>query len=228
MSEKKNYLNNATFFKHLVESQRLGKVTDELSRDFMLLAERIVNRHNFVRYTFREDLISTGVLASLEAYNKFNVYNSLGLCVKNGIIKENKEDNTFSYKDNNGEIVTFGLGDIKDHRAEFNRLLNEYEEDHGALNDDYTCDPIEFNYVLHNSPFAYFTQTIFNSYIAYIKKEYNIRNIKAKLMVYDESNYINPDEGTAAAIKKIEDEKYGSIEKEALDLPGESSGGIEW
>lgn len=229
---QKHYINNASFFIHLVESQRKGSITDELARDYMLLSERIVNRPDFVRYPYRDDLIATGILACVQAYDKFNILNALGLAVKNGVLKESKTDNTFSYKDGD-QVVTFGLSEVRDHRERLKELLAELEEDGTVINDDYNQDPPEFNYVLHNSPYSYFTQIIINAYIAYIKKEYNIKNIRAKLMVYDESEYTNPDEGTAAAIKKLEDKKYGvgefaSDEPEEVLEPAVSKGGIVW
>ena len=238
MAKPKNYINNASFFIHLVESQRQGSITNELASDFILLSERIVNRPDFVRYPFRDDLIATGILACVQAYDKFMILNALGLAMKNGILKE--KDNIFTYKDGD-KVVTFGLNDVRDHRQRLKELLIELEDDGHVIIDEYTEDPPSFNYVLHNSPYSYYTQIIINSYIAYIKKEYSIKNIKAKLMVYDENGYTNTDEGTAAAIKKLEDKRFGvgefakepeEVLESAVSEGGEfvvtTKGGIQW
>lgn len=72
MTKKKNYIDPKKFYNEVIYSQELGYVTEELGKMFMTLAERNVNHRNFVRYPYREDLISVGVLACMKAINKFD------------------------------------------------------------------------------------------------------------------------------------------------------------
>lgn len=72
VAKPKNYVNPSDFFNETLLCIKRGEVSDELGKMFMLLSERYVNSHRFVRYYhIREDLISTGVVACCRAYDKF-------------------------------------------------------------------------------------------------------------------------------------------------------------
>jgi hypothetical protein len=129
------YIEPSIFFNETLKSIRNGQCSEELGSMFMLLSSKYVNSPKFVRYFhLRDDLIATGAMACLKAYDKFRP--------NRNILERNDE----------GEITktTPVLWDGK---------------------------VIEYDPVLHYSPFAYFTTTIHNAIIQTLKKEYNEKNI---------------------------------------------------
>lgn len=72
IDEKKIYLKNKNLLAELEKSRKQDRITEELGEMFMLLSERNVNHRHFVRYPFREDLISVGVMACCKAWKSFN------------------------------------------------------------------------------------------------------------------------------------------------------------
>jgi DNA-directed RNA polymerase specialized sigma subunit len=70
--KKEHYLNNKNILAAWTRSIELGRVTDELGRMFLLLATKLTNHRRFVRYPFKEDLVSAGALACVNAWQNFN------------------------------------------------------------------------------------------------------------------------------------------------------------
>lgn len=73
VKERQGYLSNKEFVAEVVKCQEEGQISDRLARMFMLLAEKTSTHRFFVRYPYREDLISEGILACVKAYKKFDV-----------------------------------------------------------------------------------------------------------------------------------------------------------
>ncbi len=69
---KKNYLNNRDLYDELVKCQQEGQMSDKLGRMFMLLAKKYSTHKYFNQYPYKEDLISTGTLACVNAFQKFD------------------------------------------------------------------------------------------------------------------------------------------------------------
>lgn len=70
--KKEGYLPNPELVEEVIRCQDDGKVSVELATMFRLLAERTSTHRFFVRYPFREDLVSEGTLICIEKFDKFD------------------------------------------------------------------------------------------------------------------------------------------------------------
>lgn len=68
----KNYLNNADLMKELKKSRELNKMTDELAKMFMVLAERYASKGRFINYTYNDDLRGFALLTGVKVWKSFN------------------------------------------------------------------------------------------------------------------------------------------------------------
>jgi hypothetical protein len=84
MSKKKDkdYLSNKEMYQEIIECQDRGTISDKLGRMFMLLSRRYATKPNFSGYSYKDELISAGITASVAAFMKF---------------KREKTQNPFSY-----------------------------------------------------------------------------------------------------------------------------------
>lgn len=99
---KKKYLTNKNLMYELEKSKEQGYMTDELGKMFMLLAERYTSHRFFVRYPpgFKEELVSTGVLACCKAWESFdpsrqthpNPFAFFTTCVHNAFVQLCKKE----------------------------------------------------------------------------------------------------------------------------------------
>ena len=80
---KINFINNKDFFKALVEYREQllknieeGKpkpqVTDYIGKSIMLICNNLAKRPNFSGYTYKQDMISDGIIMSLAAVDNFD------------------------------------------------------------------------------------------------------------------------------------------------------------
>lgn len=60
-SDKGHYVRNADLLPAVIEAKKLGYVTQKLSRMFFLIAERYSRKYNFIKYSFRDDMVSAAV-----------------------------------------------------------------------------------------------------------------------------------------------------------------------
>ena len=73
MSDKKKYyMTNKELLAEIVSCQKNGVMSEKLGEMYLLLSERNINHRHFVRYPFRDDLISVAVTACCAATFKFN------------------------------------------------------------------------------------------------------------------------------------------------------------
>ena len=79
---KSGYMSNKELYDEVLKCQREGQVSDKLARMFMLLCEKNATHRYFVRYPYKDDLISAGILACINGYDKFD---------------PNRGDNCFAY-----------------------------------------------------------------------------------------------------------------------------------
>lgn len=70
--KKKYYMTNKELLAEIVSCQKTGVMSEKLGEMFMLLSERNINHRHFVRYPFRDDLISVAVTSCCAAIFKFN------------------------------------------------------------------------------------------------------------------------------------------------------------
>ena len=90
MANKKNkahYINNKEFSLAVVEyvkecdkarskDKDIPKVTDYIARCFIKIAEGLSHRPNFVRYTYREEMVMAAVENCLRAIYNYNIDNN--------------------------------------------------------------------------------------------------------------------------------------------------------
>lgn len=80
------YIDKATFLQHMrdyVASRELAKVEgrdppqipDVIGRAFIQIATRMATRYNFNGYTYRDEMVSDGILNSVEAVDSFDPEN---------------------------------------------------------------------------------------------------------------------------------------------------------
>jgi hypothetical protein len=68
----KNYLNNADLLAELKKSREQDKMTDELAKMFMVLAERYASKGRFINYTYNEDLQGFALLTGVKVWKSFD------------------------------------------------------------------------------------------------------------------------------------------------------------
>lgn len=71
-STKGHYVRNADLLPAVIEAKKLGKVTDKLIQMIWMIAERYSHKHNFVGYSFREDMVASAVMNLCNTALKFN------------------------------------------------------------------------------------------------------------------------------------------------------------
>lgn len=71
-----DYLSNKDMTEEVILSQKNGKVTDKLGRMIMLLCKRYSNHRYFVRYSYKDEMIASGILACVAAVFKFDTEKS--------------------------------------------------------------------------------------------------------------------------------------------------------
>ena len=71
-TEEGNYVRNSELLPAVIEAKQLGRVTDKLIRMIQMIATRYSLKHNFVGYSFREDMVSAAVMNLCNNALKFN------------------------------------------------------------------------------------------------------------------------------------------------------------
>jgi hypothetical protein len=71
-AKKKNYLNNADFYRAIVESKEQGKLTRDAEKMLILLAEKAINKMKYVDEKDREDCLAFAILDLLKYWKNFN------------------------------------------------------------------------------------------------------------------------------------------------------------
>jgi len=70
--EERFYIKNEDFLKELEKYKETKIVSDELGKIFLKLAKKLANRSNFCRYSYREDMIYSGVQTCIRYVDKFD------------------------------------------------------------------------------------------------------------------------------------------------------------
>jgi DNA-directed RNA polymerase specialized sigma24 family protein len=68
----KYYLTNGDLLPAVLESKKVGKMTDKLARMLMLLTDRYSRKANFNGYSFREDMVSAALINLCQNALKFD------------------------------------------------------------------------------------------------------------------------------------------------------------
>lgn len=61
-STKGHYITNAVLLPEVLRAKKLGRITNELAKMFMLIAERYSFKSNFAGYSFRDDMVSFALI----------------------------------------------------------------------------------------------------------------------------------------------------------------------
>jgi len=72
MAKNKNYLNNKDFYDELVKSKEQDKLTPTAEKMLVLLAERAINKLNYVNSEDRDDCLQFALLDLLKYWRNFN------------------------------------------------------------------------------------------------------------------------------------------------------------
>ena len=72
MAKNKNYLNNKDLYNAIVESKEQDKLTPTAEKMLVLLAERAINRLNYVNSDDRDDCLQFALLDLLKYWRNFN------------------------------------------------------------------------------------------------------------------------------------------------------------
>ncbi len=110
----KYYLTNATLLPEVIKCKKNGKISNELIKMIMLLAERYSKSSKFAGYTFREDMVSEAVMNLYQNALKFN---------------PEKSSNPFAFYTTSihNSFLQF-LNNEKKHRNIRDKMLIEYGE----------------------------------------------------------------------------------------------------
>lgn len=93
-AKTKNYLNNKDFLASVIEAKRQDKLTDDLSKKFMLLVKKYASKANFSGYSFIDDMQSVALVSLVKTWRGFNEKASNNpfayytQCVKNSFIQQ--------------------------------------------------------------------------------------------------------------------------------------------
>ena len=71
-STKGHYLTNAELLASIAEAKEQGKLTTRLAKNLHILAERYSYSHNWVNYSFREDMVAAAVMNLCVNWHKFD------------------------------------------------------------------------------------------------------------------------------------------------------------
>jgi hypothetical protein len=69
---KGHYVTNSVLLPEVIRAKQLGRVTNELARMILMIAERFSCKSNFVGYSFREDMVSFAMVNLMANALKFN------------------------------------------------------------------------------------------------------------------------------------------------------------
>ena len=69
---KGHYVTNSVLLPEVIRAKQLGRVTNELARMILMIAERFSRKSNFVGYSFREDMVSFAMVNLMANALKFN------------------------------------------------------------------------------------------------------------------------------------------------------------
>jgi len=71
-TKEKGYLSNKEMFEEVINCQKQNRVSDKLGRMFMILATRYASKPNFSGYSYRSELINSGIVGCVAALHKFD------------------------------------------------------------------------------------------------------------------------------------------------------------
>ena len=69
---KGHYVTNSVLLPEVIRAKQLGRITNELARMILMIAERFSCKSNFVGYSFREDMVSFAMVNLMANALKFN------------------------------------------------------------------------------------------------------------------------------------------------------------
>jgi len=82
IKQDKHYLSNKEMLKEINECKEVGLVSDKLGRMFILLSQRYATKPNFAGYSYKDEMVSNGIVSCTAAFEKFD---------------SNKSNNPFAY-----------------------------------------------------------------------------------------------------------------------------------
>lgn len=127
--KKKNYVNNADLLKELELSHEQDRMTEELGKMMILLAQRYVRVPRFARYTYTDDMEGFALMTLCKAWRAFDATKSnnpfayFTQCMKNAFFQfdngerkqrdikdeirlSNGQNPSFNYAERMNEVIT--------------------------------------------------------------------------------------------------------------------------
>jgi hypothetical protein len=75
MSEPFQYVDAVQLEKELIAFRKTSKISEKLGDMFKKIAENLINRKNFINYTFRDDMMGRGILFMCKYSKNYDVTN---------------------------------------------------------------------------------------------------------------------------------------------------------
>jgi DNA-directed RNA polymerase specialized sigma subunit len=96
--KKVNYLNNKDLLADVIQSKKNGKMSDQLAKKLIMLAERFATKPNYSGYTYVDDMVAHAMDQLCSSWDKFdekrfdNAFAFYTQCIKNSFTQVlNKE-----------------------------------------------------------------------------------------------------------------------------------------
>ena len=71
-TKEEGYLSNKEMYAEVIKCQENDEISDKLGKMFMILARRYATKPNFAGYSYKDEMISHGVVACVASLHKFN------------------------------------------------------------------------------------------------------------------------------------------------------------
>lgn len=139
------YVNNREFqqliidYKSIKSKNPQTKIPDSIGKILMLIAQRLSTRFNFNGYTFRDEMVSDGILRAVEVFDNFDPEKSsypfsyFSKVIFRSFIQRIKREKTEMIKRNHlimvNEIFTLQEGD--DCRVTKDQIIGDFQFDSG-------------------------------------------------------------------------------------------------
>lgn len=135
---KGNYIDNEKLTKSIVaylEAKKTNpkiRMPDEIGKAIILIANNLASRYNFMSYTYRDEMVSDGILRAVEVLQKFNpekgtAFNFLSWVMFNTFVQRiKKEKRERALRDNLIMVVDLADYQESDNQVVKDKLLNSY------------------------------------------------------------------------------------------------------
>lgn len=126
------YVDNEIILKELKELKKTGQMSDELGKIILKIMKELSSKGNFCGYTWKDDMVSEGVLTCVKYLKNFDV---------------EKSNNAFSYITKIGYMSFVAY--IKKQKKHCDIKKTCYEFYNGNMEPDYNKEAIDYQDIQH-------------------------------------------------------------------------------